>query len=473
MMTNVENLLTTAFQLGILSTIFLWTTIKLVHEKDRSYTAILLLITFVITRILVLNPEPIIYNFELTLEQIKITKPFLNLPIMTLALYTLHLIIARNQEAEKRANFFKAIFILATAYAILSLKIERAIIIKLIGATILIPCLTVIFYDYVKLIKSKTENKIILAIKFILLFTLAITTVAIILKINNNRIILDEGYNPTTNTYFSFVISGIILIYLTTLNEKTKSNNSIVEKLDAIKLANNQSELRLDQQRFLSMLMHEIRTPLSVIKISAEAFINPKSTIDTNKLWADRIDTAIQNITQVIDNCVQAEKQESGTIQPKFQKIELLNEINNLYKNYLSAEKELDLRLKIHADINEKTFIITDVNYIRSILLNIIGNAYKYSPSSTNIYLRIFIDSDNINNRVVFEVENSLGKIEPPDPTQLFERYYRAESAKRFAGTGLGLWLSQTLAVQIGSKIEMKTTEKNTIIFFFALKAII
>ena len=144
-----------------------------------------------------------------------------------------------------------------------------------------------------------------------------------------------------------------------------------------------------------------------------------------------------------------------------------------MYKNYLSAEKELDLRLKIHADINENTFVITDVNYIRSILLNIIGNAYKYSPSSTNIYLRIFIDSDNKNNKVVFEVENSLGKIEPPDPTQLFERYYRAESAKRFAGTGLGLWLSQTLAVQIGSKIEMKTTEKNTIIFFFALQAII
>ena len=63
--------------------------------------------------------------------------------------------------------------------------------------------------------------------------------------------------------------------------------------------------------------------------------------------------------------------------------------------------------------------------------------------------------------------------MDPPNPAQLFERYYRAESAKRFAGTGLGLWLSQTLAEQIGSKIAMKTTEKNTIIFFFALQAII
>jgi hypothetical protein len=471
-MTNVENLHITAFQLGILLTIFLWTVIKLAHEKDKLNTAILLLVTFVIARILVLSPEQILFNLNLTSEQIKIIKPFLNLPIMTLGLYVLHLLIVRKEASGKRNIFFTVIFILATAYAILSLKIERPIIIKLIGATILIPCLTVILYDYIKLIKSKKENKIILGMKLILILTLLITAATALLNINNNRLMLDEGYNPTINTYFSFLISGIVLIYMTTLNEKIKSNISNEEKLNAINLASNQSELRINHQRFLSMLMHEIRTPLSVIKISAEAFTKPLSTIDS-KLWTQRIDAAIQNITQVIDNCVQAEKQESGTIQPKFQKIEIVNEIKNLYKNYLSAEKDLDLRLKIQADINDKTFTITDINYIRSILLNIIGNAYKYSPPSTNIYLRIFIDTENKNNSIIFEVENSLGKMDPPNPAQLFERYYRAESAKRFAGTGLGLWLSQTLAEQIGSKIEMKTTEENTIIFFFALRAII
>lgn len=471
-MTNVENLHTTAFQLGILLTIFFWIVIKLAHEKDKLNTVILLLVTFVIARILVLSPEQILFNLNLTSEQIKIIKPFLNLPIMTLGLYILHSLIAKKEASEKRNIFFTVIFILATAYAILSLKIERPIIIKLIGATILIPCLTIILYDYIKLIKSKKDNKIILAMKLILLLTLVITAATAILNINNNHLILDEGYNPTTNTYFSFVISGIVLIYMTTLNEKIKSDISYEEKLNAINLASNQNELRINQQRFLSMLMHEIRTPLSVIKISAEAFNKPLSIIDS-KLWAQRIDAAIQNITQVIDNCVQAEKQESGTIQPKFQKIEIVNEIKNLYKNYLSAEKDLDLRLKIQVDINDKTFAITDINYIRSILLNIIGNAYKYSPQSTNIYLRIFIDTENKNNSIIFEVENSLGKMDPPNPAQLFERYYRAESAKRFAGTGLGLWLSQTLAEQIGSKIKMKTTEENTIIFFFALRTII
>jgi K+-sensing histidine kinase KdpD len=72
---------------------------------------------------------------------------------------------------------------------------------------------------------------------------------------------------------------------------------------------------------------------------------------------------------------------------------------------------------------------------------------------------------------ILLQVENSLGKVESPDPDQLFQRYYRSESAKKFAGTGLGLWLSQTLAHQIGSRIGMKTTEQQSIIFFFSLQA--
>ena len=84
--------------------------------------------------------------------------------------------------------------------------------------------------------------------------------------------------------------------------------------------------------------------------------------------------------------------------------------------------------------------------------------------------MRLLNVDDGDRKSILFEVENSLGKVEPPDPEQVFQRYYRAESAKKFAGTGLGLWLSQTLANQIGSRVDMKMTEKKNIVFFFSLK---
>jgi signal transduction histidine kinase len=84
--------------------------------------------------------------------------------------------------------------------------------------------------------------------------------------------------------------------------------------------------------------------------------------------------------------------------------------------------------------------------------------------------VRLLSTGDGSSKSILFEVENSLGKIEPPDPSQIFQRYYRAESAKKFAGTGLGLWLSQTLAQQIGARVDMKVTGRETIIFFFSLE---
>jgi len=62
-----------------------------------------------------------------------------------------------------------------------------------------------------------------------------------------------------------------------------------------------------------------------------------------------------------------------------------------------------------------------------------------------------------------------MGKAGLPDPHMVFQRYYRAESAKKFAGTGLGLWLSQTMARQIGTLIHMKIHSNNNVMFHFTL----
>ena len=252
--------------------------------------------------------------------------------------------------------------------------------------------------------------------------------------------------------------------------DQNTSDKYSLDASNALKVAADETALRQNQQRFLSMLMHEIRTPLSVIKIGADAITKANPPQDQKYIWTQRIDTAIDNIAQVIDNCVQAEKQESGLIQPSIQKYVIKNEIESLYRQYLSANSELETRIKFELNVKDTTSVTTDINYVRSILLNLISNAYKYSPPFSTIFMRLLDGKNGVKNTIVFEVENSLEKVEPPDSTQLFQRYYRSESAKKFAGTGLGLWLSQTLAQQIGSRIEMRTPGQKTIIFFFSLE---
>ena len=280
-----------------------------------------------------------------------------------------------------------------------------------------------------------------------------------------------EGYQPFNPGLFVFILCGVLFIYMITVLEQRASDKNTLDTSNALKVAADESALRQNQQRFLSMLMHEIRTPLSVIKIGADAITKPNHPNEPPSIWTQRIDTAIDNIAQVIDNCVQAEKQESGLIQPTIQKHQLKNELENLHKEYLSINSELESRIKFDIQIKNDASVITDINYLRSILLNLISNAYKYSEPFSTIHVRVLYEHKHTNNKILFQVENSLGKVESPDPDQLFQRYYRSESAKKFAGTGLGLWLSQMLANQIGSRIEMKTTEQQTILFFFSLQA--
>ena len=388
---------------------------------------------------------------------------------MVNGLFTIHLATASEKTQDQRRSLFHLVFGSALIIAILSLFTDRKLITG-IAITILVTLIFIIVYDFIKSAKNKDDPKLIFVLRLLILMVLAVTFAINLSSFIFSDVILFQEIRLYNLPFFAFIVSGALIIHLVTVLDQNISDKFSLDAINALKVAADETALRQNQQRFLSMLMHEIRTPLSVIKIGADAITKANHPQDQKNIWTQRIDTAIDNIAQVIDNCVQAEKQESGLIQPSIQKYVMKNEIESLYKQYLSANSELETRIKFELDVNDRTTVTTDINYVRSILLNLISNAYKYSPPFSTIFVRLRTLQCSNKNSIVFEVENSLGKVEPPDPDQIFQRYYRSESAKKFAGTGLGLWLSQTLAQQIGSCIGMKITEQKNIVFFFSLE---
>lgn len=459
----------TALQLASACTLLLWTAIRFVHIRKKIYFFSLLTLIFSIARLLITQPNAFVADFNLTSAQIYLLMPFLNLGTMVNGLFTVHLATASEKTQDTRRSFFYLVFGSTLVIAILSLFIDRKLF-KGIAISILVTLVFIIFYDFIKSAKNKDDPKLIFTLRLLILMVLAITFAINLSSFIFSDVILFQEIRPYNLPFFAFIVSGALIIHLVTILDQNISNKYSLDAINALKVAADETALRQNQQRFLSMLMHEIRTPLSVIKIGADAITKANHPQDQKNIWTQRIDTAIDNIAQVIDNCVQAEKQESGLIQPSIQKYVMKNEIDSLYKQYLSVNSELETRIKFELDVNDSTTVTTDINYIRSILLNLISNAYKYSPPFSTIFVRLRTLQDSNKNSIVFEVENSLGKVEPPDPDQIFQRYYRSESAKKFAGTGLGLWLSQTLAQQIDSCIGMKITEQKNIIFFFSLE---
>ena len=459
----------TALQLGAACTLLLWAAIRFVHIRKKIYFFSLVTLIFSIARLLITQPNAFVADFNLTSAHIYLLMPFLNLGTMVNGLFTVHLATASEKTQDQRRSLFYLVFGSTLVIAILSLFTDRKLITG-IAISILVTLVFIIVYDFIKSAKNKDDPKLIFVLRLLILMVLAVTFAINLSSFIFSDVILFQEIRLYNLPFFAFIVSGALIIHLVTILDQNISNKYSLDAINALKVAADETALRQNQQRFLSMLMHEIRTPLSVIKIGADAITKANHPQDQKNIWTQRIDTAIDNIAQVIDNCVQAEKQESGLIQPSIQKYVMKNEIESLYKQYLSANSELETRIKFELDVNDSTTVTTDINYVRSILLNLISNAYKYSPPFSTIFVRLRTLQGSNKNSIVFEVENSLGKVEPPDPDQIFQRYYRSESAKKFAGTGLGLWLSQTLAQQIGSCIGMKITEQKNIVFFFSLE---
>jgi signal transduction histidine kinase len=197
------------------------------------------------------------------------------------------------------------------------------------------------------------------------------------------------------------------------------------------------------------MLVHEIKTPLSVIQIAASSLSRhlESNTAEINRI--NNIKKAVTDINQIFNKCIQVVDLENGSVslEPSEFSLDYLSE--DLIKTFGFDRFECKKpdRVKLNTD-----FVL-----LRTILVNLISNGLKYGKSDSVVVLKIVRDASPDGARTIFTVTNTVGEVGAPDADKLFNRYYRSESAKKFTGSGLGLWLSQGLASILGGEIIMTT----------------
>ena len=99
---------------------------------------------------------------------------------------------------------------------------------------------------------------------------------------------------------------------------------------------------------------------------------------------------------------------------------------------------------------------------------NLLANALKYSEPDTLVELHLVLQQGELGKELLLSVSNTQGAAGAPDPDQVFERYYRSEGARQQSGTGQGLWLAQSMAQALGSRIMLKV-DNHTVTFGFSL----
>ncbi|MEB3356669.1 MAG: ATP-binding protein [Synechococcales bacterium] len=189
------------------------------------------------------------------------------------------------------------------------------------------------------------------------------------------------------------------------------------------------------KSRFVSMVSHEFRTPLTVIRTSSELLeqYGHLATEEKKQIYFQRIRQAIANMTQLLEDVLVVGKAEAG-------KLEFNPLPTDLYQFCQQISEEMQQSIGPNHDIvltadGDFSNAQIDPNLLRPVLSNLLSNAIKYSPVGTTVYIRLA----NTEAGIVLEVVDEGIGIPAADQPKLFELFHRASNVSAIRGTGLGL----------------------------------
>jgi signal transduction histidine kinase len=238
------------------------------------------------------------------------------------------------------------------------------------------------------------------------------------------------------NTLFSGIIAFAILQYRATLNQKAQLQMT-ADLARANDIAEKERGHRLDQGRLLTMLAHEIKTPLSVISLA----LGTQTKLESAQASARN---AIRDIRDIIDQCLEADTIDTARLRANFCEVSL----KEVLEQALERIQGLENRLRFSGSLEVR--LTSDPRFLRTILFNLLDNARRYGDPNETVEFEV-------NASAIAEIEisicNAPGALGLPDPDRVFEKYYRSAAAQRVSGTGLGLYLAKQLSEKLGASL--------------------
>lgn len=212
-----------------------------------------------------------------------------------------------------------------------------------------------------------------------------------------------------------------------------------------------------DKSNLVAQLGHDIKTPITAVKNQIEAIqdgIISKDEIDqTLDQMAVQIDR-LSALTKQLMEVTVMEKAATESSMNQEQKIWLDQFLLTLLSSFDYILRKKQQKIELQVDPTIKT-ITTDEGKLNRILTNLIENASKYSPEKTTIQLKI----EGRDPQILFLIKDEGIGIKPEDQQKIFDRLYRVEKSRNSetGGSGLGLYISKSLAEQLGGDLNVNS----------------
>ncbi len=203
------------------------------------------------------------------------------------------------------------------------------------------------------------------------------------------------------------------------------------------------------KDEFLASMSHELRTPLTSILGYCDVLLDEQKDLQQIK-YLHAIRSSGEGQLALVNDILDMSKIQSGKFtieQLPFSLQALIEEIQSMF-----AVKAQDAGLVLHVDQQQREpfRLLGDAQRIKQVLLNLIGNAIKFTESGS-VKLSVFRNGDELQ----FDVIDTGVGIQPKNMEKLFQRFQQEDGtiSRRYGGTGLGLFISRSLAEMMGGAV--------------------
>ena len=235
-----------------------------------------------------------------------------------------------------------------------------------------------------------------------------------------------------------------------------------------------EKEMREVKSRFVSMVSHEFRNPLSTIFTSTEILIHHSNKLNEDKKneYLFHIQSSVKHLSQILNDVLNIETAESPIVHFHPEPLNLQNfceellaeikvGISNLHNIIFSVEdkynsSEISSLNSASSQLLTKTKLpYLDKKLLRHILTNLLENAIKYSPEGGTVHFDLFC----LQEEAIFRIQDEGIGIPEADQENLFTSFHRARNVGNIPGTGLGLSIVKQYVDLHGGEINVVSKE--------------
>ena len=245
--------------------------------------------------------------------------------------------------------------------------------------------------------------------------------------------------------------------------DKTITDNGKDELSTLIQVFNNlmlhvkESQQRKDE--FISIVSHELKTPLTTIKGYLE-LLDVMEEKQPNKQFVQKGLANVKKLEKLISDLLDVSKIQSGQLKLEMNEFnidEMVNETIAVFQ-MVSGNYEITRTRHLNGEI-----ILADRHRIEQVLTNLLSNAIKYSPGEK----KVIVDSQKKDGELIIRVRDYGMGVAKEEQSNIFERFYRSKHmSDTIVGFGLGLYICRDIIVRHDGKIWVEREEKGSSFYF-------